>query len=136
VENYLVALLEVTDFKILTTNLESSSDNTLYTKLPKNNISNVDLTNANITIRKSFTVNIVSNELSSAVSAGTNEIFLPFDEERYSLIRSNGSTELLTSDRFAFIDGGSQLQIFNLGSNDTGATLITTTLEKLNQRQK
>ena len=56
-----VALLEVTDFKILTTNLESSSDNTLYTKLPKNNISNVDLTNANITIRKSFTVNISSN---------------------------------------------------------------------------
>ena len=52
------ALLEVTDFKILTTNLESSSDNTLYTKLPKNNISNVDLTSANLTIRKSFTVNI------------------------------------------------------------------------------
>ena len=130
-----VALLEVTDFKILTTNLESSSDNTLYTKLPKNNISNVDLTNANITIRKSFTVNISSNELSVPVSAGTNEFFLPFDEERYSLIRSNGSTELLTSDRFAFIDGGRQLQIYNLGSNDTSATL-TTTLRKIKPKAK
>lgn len=128
-------LLEVTDFKILTTNLESSSDNTLYTKLPKNNISNVDLTNANLTIRKSFTVNIVSNELSSPVSAGTNETFLPFDEERYSLIRSDGSTELLTSDRFAFINGGTQLQIFNLGSNNTGATLITT-LRKIKPKAK
>ena len=130
-----VALLEVTDFKILTTNLESSSDNTLYTKLPKNNISNVDLTNANLTIRKSFTVNIVSNELSSPVSAGTNETFLPFDEERYSLIRSDGSTELLTSDRFSFISGGSQLQIFNLGTNNTGATLITT-LRKIKPKAK
>jgi hypothetical protein len=129
------ASLEVTDFKILTTNLESSSDNTLYTKLPKNNISNVDLTNANLTIRKSFTVNIVSNELSSPVSAGTNETFLPFDEERYSLIRSDGSTELLTSDRFSFIDGGTQLQIFNLGSNNTGATLITT-LRKIKPKAK
>ena len=128
-------LLEVTDFKILTTNLESSSDNTLYTKLPKNNISNVDLTNANLTIRKSFVVNIISNELSSPVNAGTNETFLPFDEERYSLIRSDGSTELLTSDRFAFINGGTQLQIFNLGTNDTGATLITT-LRKIKPKAK
>jgi hypothetical protein len=118
--------LEVTDLKVLTTSLESSSDNTLYTKLPKNNISSVDLTNAVLSIRKSFTVNIASNQLSATVVAGTNETFLPFDEERYSLIRSDGSTELLTSDRFAFISGGAQLQIFNLGSNDTGATLVTT----------
>ena len=129
------ALLEVTDFKILTTNLESSSDNTLYTKLPKNNISNVDLTNTNLTIRKSFTVNIASNQLSAAVVAGTNETFLPFDEERYSLIRSDGSTELLTSDRFAFINGGAQLQIFNLGTDNTGATLITT-LRKIKPKAK
>ena len=129
------SLLQVTDFKILTTSLESSSDNTLYTKLPKNNISSVDLTNAVLSIRKSFTVNIASNQLSASVVAGTNETFLPFDEERYSLIRSDGSTELLTSDRFAFISGGTQLQIFNLGTNDTGATLITT-LRKIKPKAK
>ena len=130
-----LSTLEVTDFKILTTNLTNSNDNTLYTKLPKNNISSVDLTNASLTIRKSFVVNIASNELSVPVSAGPNEFFLPFDEERYSLIKSDGSTELLTSDRFAFIDGGRQLQIYNLGSNDTGATL-TTTLRKIKPKAK
>jgi len=129
------SLLQVTDFKILTTNLESSTDNTLYTKLPNNNISNVDLTNASLTIRKSFVVNIESNKLSIPVSAGPNEFFLPFDEERYSLCRSNGSTEVLTSDRFSFIDGGRQLEIYNLGSNDTGATL-TTTLRKIKPKAK
>jgi hypothetical protein len=127
--------LQVTDFKILTTNLSSSSDSTLYTKLPKNNVSSVDLINANLVIRKSFVVNIASNELSIPVTAGTNETFLPFDEERYSLIRSDGSTELLTSDKFAFIAGGTQLQIYNLGSNDTGATL-TTTLRKIKPKAK
>jgi len=127
--------LQVTDLKVLTTTLSRSSDNTLYTKLPKNNISSVNLNNANLTIRKSYSVNIASNELSVPVTADSNEFFLPFDEERYSLIRSNGSTEVLTSDKFAFIDGGRQLQIYNLGANDTGARL-TTTLRKINPKAK
>jgi hypothetical protein len=127
--------LDVTDLKVLTTKLVSSSNNTLYTRLPKNNISSVDLTNSSLSIRKSFTVNIVSNQLSTQVNAGLNETFLPFDEERYSLIRSDGSTELLTSDRFSFINGGAQLQIYNLGSNDTGAILITT-LKKVKPKAK
>jgi hypothetical protein len=118
--------LSVTDLQILTTDLEVSTDNTLYTKLPKNNISSVDLTNASLTIRKSFTVNISGNQLSTPVNAGTNEAFLPFDEERYLLIRSDGTTEVLTSDKFVFTSGSTQLRIYNLGSNDTGATLVTT----------
>jgi hypothetical protein len=127
--------LQVTDFKVLTTELVSSSDNTLYTRLPKNNISSVDLTDATLSIRKSFTVNIASNELSVPVDAGTNETFLSFDDDRYSLIRSDGSTELLTSDKFEFINGGTQIQIRNLGSNDTGATL-TATLRKIKPKAK
>jgi hypothetical protein len=129
------ATLQVTNFKVLTTELVSSSDNTLYTQFPKNNISSVDLTNATLSIRKSFTVNIASNELSTPVSAGPNETFLSFDDDRYSLIRSDGSTELLTSDKFSFISGGTQLQIYNLGSNNTGATL-TGTLRKTKPKAK
>ena len=129
------ATLSVSDFQILTTNLEDSTDNTLYTKLPKNNISSVDLTNASLTIRKSYTVNILNNQLSTAAVAGSNETFLPFDEERYSLIRSDGSTEVLTSDKFSFTSGSTQLQIYNLGSNDTGATLVTT-LTKIKPKAK
>ena len=118
--------IDVQDFTVLTTKLQSSSDNTLYTRLPKGNVATVDLTSANITIRKEFTVNIASNQLSSNVSAGENETFLPFDEERYALVRSDGTTETLTSDRLVFSEGGTRLQIKNLGSNNTGATLITT----------
>ena len=118
--------LEITDLTILSSFLDDSTDNTLYTRLPKNNISNVDLTNSSLTIRKEFTVNILSGELSVPVSADTNETFLPFTASRYSLVRSDGSYEVLTSDKFSFPSGGSQLQIYNLGSDDTGCTLITT----------
>jgi hypothetical protein len=127
--------LQVYDLKVLNTQLENSADNTLYTKLPKNNIANVDISNSILTVRKSFTVNISSNKLSSNLVAGENETFMPFDERRYSLIRSDGSTEYLTSDKFSFSSGGTQLQIYNLGSNDTGATLITT-LQKIKPKSK
>ena len=42
---------------------------------------------ATLNIRKTFdvTINASDNQMSAAVSAGTNETFLPFDEERYSL---------------------------------------------------
>jgi len=118
--------LQVSDFTLQKTNLQSSSDNTLYTPLPKENISSVDLTDATLTIRKVETVNISGNQLDSTVVAGANERFLPFDEERYSLVRSDGTSEVLTRDKFAITNNATQLQILNLGSNDTGATLITT----------
>jgi len=127
--------LNVTDFKVLATRLEKSTDNTLYTSLPKLNIASVDLTNAQLTVRKTFNVNISGNQLSSPVNADTNETFLGFDEERYSLIRSDGTTEELRADKFAFLLGGSQLQIYNLGSDDTGATL-TVTLKKTKPKAK
>ena len=127
--------LNVTDFKILATKLETSTDNTLFTPLPKKDIATVDLTEAQLTIRKTFTVNISGNQLSTPVNAGENETFLGFDEERYALVRSDGTTETLTADRFAFLLGGSQLQIYNLGSNDTGASL-TVTLRKIRPKSK
>ena len=127
--------LNIEDLKLLTSSLNRSTDNTLYTVLPKKNISNVNLTSSTITIKKTYSVDIQNNELSSVVSAGTNEVFLPYDEERYALIRSDGSYENLSSDKFSFISGGSQIQIYNLGSNDIGCTLVAT-LRKLNPVSK
>jgi len=119
------ASTQVEDLKILQTELQTSTDNTLYTELPRTSISDVDLTNASLSIRKTYTVNISGNKLSSPVSCGASETFLGFDEERYSLVRSDGQTEALDSGDLIFTDGTS-LQIYNLGANDTGATLVTT----------
>jgi hypothetical protein len=128
------SLLNVSDLKILGTKLSKSTDDTLYTVLPRPNISSVDLTNASLTIRKTFDVTIANNQLSTPVTAGENETFLPFDEERYTLMRSDGSTEVLTSDKFDFINGSTQIQIYNLGSNGN-ATLVAT-LRKIKPKSK
>jgi len=120
------SVLSVSNLEVLVTSENAATDDTFYTSLPHNNISSLTLVDSAITIRKSFTVDISGNQLSSAVVSGDNETFLAFDEERYSLVRSNGVTEPLSADKFAFINGGTQLQIYGLGGNDSGANLITT----------
>ena len=100
--------------------------------MPKALISNVDLTDSVITIRKSFDVDVALNpntglgQLSAALVADTNEIFLPFDEERYVFMRSDGTTVALTDDMFTFTTGNTVLQIEDLGAATTGCTLIAT----------
>ena len=127
--------LDVTDLKVLTTELAPVSDGTLFTQLPKVNVSSVDLTDATLTIKKTFEVNIASNQLSAQVQADTNETFLAFDEERYLLTRSDGGTETLTADKFDIGADGKTLMIRNLGSNDTGANLVAT-LRKIKPKSK
>ena len=131
--------INVTDLTIQSSDVQSSSDDKLFTWLPKHNVATVDLTDASITIRKVFTVNIANNQIDGGTvpTAGENETFLPFDEERYSLTRSDGSTEPLTSDQVQFVSGsgGTSIQIYNLGANDTGETL-TATLTKIKAKAK
>jgi len=120
--------LSVTDLKVLKTSVNEAYDETLYTVMPQTFISDVSLNTSEIPIRKSYTVNISGNKLSSPITADQNQVFLPFDEERYYLVRSDGNTEVLTSDRFSLTSGSTVLQINNLGADDTGATLTTTLL--------
>jgi hypothetical protein len=121
-----VSNISVTDLASLKTNYLTSSNNTLFTPLSKQNVSNVDLSNSSLVIRRNYDVNIVSNGTEN-ISAGVNEIFLPYDEERYSLIRSDGTIEPLSFDKFIISSDGKNLQIVGLNvANDIGAKLIAT----------
>ena len=111
-----------------------ASNEALYSTLPKLNISDVSLVGSDITIRRQYTTNI-SNNSTAAINAGDNEVFLPFDEERYTLIRSDGTTEILTEDKISLTNGSTTLTINGLGTNDTGSRLITT-LRKSNLKSK
>jgi hypothetical protein len=125
---------QLTDLTLLKTNLFGDGQTRLYTPLPRQNVQSVDLSEANIVIRKQYKVNITSNS-TNTLTADAGFSFLPYDEERYSLIRSNGVIEPLTSDKFVITSDGSQLQINGLGSNDTNSVLITTQ-EKINVSSK
>jgi len=127
--------ISVSDFTLIGTKLDASSDNTLFTALSNQNVSNVDLTESNLVIRKNQTVNITSNS-TDILTAGTNETFLPFDEERYSLVRSDGIIEPLGAEKFERSADGKTIKFYNLSvASDTGANLITT-LKKINVTSK
>tara|TARA_E500000318_G_scaffold49022_3_gene46102 strand:+ start:20829 stop:28409 length:7581 start_codon:yes stop_codon:yes gene_type:complete len=124
--------LNVTDLSIVVSKpavqvsgSNATTNEVLFTSFPRKNIANVDLSQASITIRRSFDVNIQDGS-TNTVQADVNQNFTSFDEERYTLIRSDGSTEALSSDKFVFTNGSRNLQINGLGSDDTGATLVTT----------
>jgi hypothetical protein len=123
------------DFKLLTTKLQSSTDNSLYTLLPKEKISSVNLTSSNLVIRRQYDVTISSGSVTiSPTLVSSDETFLPYDEERYVLIRNNGTIEPLSSDKFQFNTGGRGLEINGLSGS--GAAKLITTLRKINVREK
>ena len=133
--------LSVTDLEVIEsrTQLHSKSsgniadNNSLFSALPKKFISNVDLTDSTLTIRRQFDVTIADNS-TGAVNSDPGEVFLPYDEERYSLISDAGQIQILSSDRFTFAAGSNQITINGL-DNDGPAKLICT-LRKTNATPK
>ena len=117
--------INVNDLIILSSRFQSDFDNELYTPLPRPFISNVNLENSSLAIRKEYSVTITSGE-TNTISAGSNQTFAPFDEERYILVRNDGSFEALTEDKFVFSNNSQELTIFGLRSDDSSARLIAT----------
>jgi hypothetical protein len=123
------------DFTILKPLFKNSSNKEkLYNVLPKRFVSNVNLDEANLTIRKQFDISISGNQ-TNVITAAENETFLPFDPERYLLTRSDGSLEVLTEDKLSFTDGSTKLQINGLGLDDANCKLIAS-LRKINVKSK
>ena len=103
-----------------------ANNDTIYSIFPNFNVESVDLINSELIIRRQFTTNITDGS-TPAINAEDNETFLPFDEERYTLIRSDGGTEVLTEDRVVLSNGNQTVTINGLtGGNDTQTRLITT----------
>jgi len=128
-------LINPSNFKILTSNFQSSTDNTLYTELPKDHVATVDLSDSYLTVKKQYDVSISSSSTGSISSGDTDLTFLPYDEELYTLIRKDGTTENLSSDKFAYGSGGSTITISGLASGSGPAKLIAT-LRKIKVESK
>ncbi len=128
--------VEAVDFQIVETKIQKNSggsniasNDTLYSIFPKKNIESVDIEGGDLTIRRSFDTTITDGS-TSTLTASSNEVFLPYDEERYTLVRSDGSTESLSADKFTFGTGSTQVTIDGLSGTDDGATLLVATLRK------
>ena len=92
----------------------NASDNeSLYSVFPKSNIQYVDLINSNLVIRRQFDVTIADNK-TSAVNADDREVFLPFDEERYTLIDTDGNTIAIDSSKLKLTNSSATAQFVGL----------------------
>ena len=60
---------------------------------PEKNIESVDVSDVSLDIRRSFALTLNTSGENSTVTLGTDEVFLAFDEERYSLTRSDGGID-------------------------------------------
>ena len=122
------------DFAILESQLHDSPDDALYTELPKDYIAEVDVTEAQLVIRRQFDVNVTANS-TGAIDSGADETFLPYDEERYLLVAESGEIQDLKEDMFVFTNGSTTLTV-NGVSNVSGNAKLLTTLRKINVKNK
>tara|TARA_R100000005_G_scaffold96717_1_gene86626 strand:+ start:7462 stop:15024 length:7563 start_codon:yes stop_codon:yes gene_type:complete len=134
--------IEVTDFRIIESKLANvgssgnqSPNNTLFSVFPKRNIESTDLIDANLIVRRDFDVT-VTNGQTNTVSAGINETFLPFDEERYSIVMQNGAVQVLSADKVTISADGSSLTFKNLSGSGSGQLVATLRKIKVTAKEK
>ncbi len=120
-----------TPFSLLTPSIRNEQDGYLFSILPSSNISSVNLSNSVLSFTAQSTVNTVigSNSLTLSVSnfnlptGVSTALFQSYDEERYSLHYSDGTTEELTSDKVTV--SGTTIT-FNRVSNKTVSSVYGT----------
>ena len=88
----------LTDIEVVSGDLINVEDNTLYTTLDNRFIDSVDLTGANLVIRRTFDNISVAQSGLTLPTAGANEFYQAYDEERYNVAYSNGTVQSLSSD--------------------------------------
>ena len=128
----------VNDLKKVTSDVVSNSKS-LYSRLNHNYISSVDLTNSNITLRETLNKITITDTSTFEVSVfeGDSDSFLiPFEEEAYTLVYSDGTVETLDSQKLvpnydsSNIPAQGRITLRNL--SQTGDAYLTVTYQQLN----
>ena len=107
--------------------------NGLIAPLPDENISSVDLDRSTLVLNHQITGE--STDGSGVLTVNTSDItgissvsFSTFDEERYSVHRSNGLINAVTDDTFSL--GANSFTITNLSTSETNNVVVNTTIQK------
>jgi len=119
----------------------------LYSRLPKRNVSSVDLSNSTLLINRqvaeretsangtlSFSTNAALEGTTGSgaafVSSGIGSAFFePFDEERYSIHYEDGTTEPLSSDQVSITNSGNDISFSGLSASTK--CVVNVTLKKI-----
>ena len=120
---------QVSGLQIVAPRLRNSQSGFLYAEFPNQNIESVDLTTSDVFIRREYRDRSTSaqSELDLPSLSGTDFVYAPFDEERYTVSYKDGTVEALTSDQFVLTNGAKGATISGLSkASETGVIAVTT----------
>ena len=138
-DNGLPAATTDSVFSLMEPKISNISAAGLYSKLPKIDISSVDLSSSELTIAKQITGRSTSAAGSLTlttsdaldVSAGITSVFFEaFDAERYSVHYSDGTTDKLTSSKFTLGANGDSVTFTGLRASQSNNVTVNVTLKK------
>ena len=133
------ATTTVSDLKIVAGQLRNSTSGFLYSELANTNIESLDLTDSLLQIRVENTGQSTngSGQMDLPSLTGTELVYAPFDEERYTVSYSDGSVEDLTSDQVVITGGGKGVTISGLTASQSSIIVHSTQQKsKVKSKQK
>ena len=129
----------VSGVQIVASSLRGSKSGFLYSELPNSNVESLDLTDSQIQFRIEVTGESTdgSGQLDLPSLTGTDKVYAPFDEERYSVFYSDGTVEPLTTDQLVLTSGGKGATISGLTPSQSSVVVHTTQQKsKVKSKQK
>ena len=128
----------VSDLKIVSGKIRNSKSGFLYSELPNKGIESVDLTDSLLQVRVEDT-GLSTNgdgQLTMPSLTGTDFVYAPFDEERYTVIYNDGSIESLTTDQISLTSGAKGVTISGLTASQSSNVVVHSTQQKSKVKSK
>jgi len=137
------SLMTSNDLRKVTVDIQSTNDS-LYSTLNHNHVSSVDLSTSNITFRDTLPITITNSSayVFTIFEGTTDSILVPFDEEAYSLVYSDGTIETLSPQKlipnFDNLNAPAQgkITLRNLNITAPKSGYLTITYQKLNCKSR
>ena len=120
--------VNVAGISIVSPRLRGSSSGYLYAEMPDKFIESVDLTRSDIFVRREYRGRSTDGDGQTDLPSltGTDFVYTPFDEERYTVLYEDGTIEPLTSDQFAITSGGKGATLSGLTASESNVVVVTT----------
>ncbi len=130
--------ITVGDLKIVSGKIRGSKSGFLYAELPNTNIESIDLTDSLLQTRVEDTGLSTDGDgiLTMPSLTGTDLVYAPFDEERYTVIYNTGAIETLTSDQFELTGGGKGVTLSGLTASQNSNVVVHSTQQKSKVKSK
>jgi len=130
---------------VVTTNLQLrfldsslKDDNSFVTKLPNSNISDINILDSDIIVKKQFkNITVSGSQIAdSQFSISADFTYMPFTPQRYVISYGDGSHEPLTADQIDISNDSKTLNFVNLSVAADAQTRVDVTLKKKNPSSK